>query len=339
MRISWVDNLKWLWIILIVAWHSLFSEWNLFFWYIFCFHVALFFFLSGYLFNEEKHNNFKKFLFEKFKRLIIPYISFNLIFIIYERLIEKVPHNLLSVLKWMFYWTWLKWNKEIFLLNVSTWFLLSLFLVSIFYFFINKFIKNKLHRLIFLFLLSIIIYYESKIFINIKLPFSIEPSIMASFFYWIWHIYKEKITNFVEKINYKYILYLPGLILLNILFLNWTNFSMNEYGDNYFNFLISSITWITTWIIIAKIIPQNRILNFLWINSIIILWMEFLKARILWFIAKFSYWYIIYERSIESWLIQLLWTIIIMFPIIFIINKFMPFILWDFKNIKYVKNN
>lgn len=333
MRISWVDNLKWLWIILIIIWHSLFPNGSLLFWYLFSFHVALFFFLSGYLFNDEKHKSIKYFIKDKAKRLLIPYFAFNIIFFLYERIVKtSVDHGYISAIKWVLYWTWLRWNDEIFLLNVSTWFLVSLFVTSIFYFFVNKYIKNKNLKILFLFLLSIFMHYESLHFANLKLPFSIEASLMASFFYWIWHIYKKEITNFTNKINYKYALLLPILIWLNLYFISWTNFSTNEYWDNYFNFIISSITWISTWIIIAKLTPQNWLLDFFGKNSIIVLWMEFLKTRVLWVIAMFSYWYIIYGRSDLNWVIEVVWTIIVLIPIIFFINKFCPFILWNFKS-------
>ena len=79
MRISWIDNFRWLWIILIVMGHSFFPDGSLLVKYLFSFHIILFFFLSWYLFNDEKHKNFIKFMKNKFNRLIIPFIFFNAI--------------------------------------------------------------------------------------------------------------------------------------------------------------------------------------------------------------------------------------------------------------------
>ncbi len=332
MRITWIDNLKGLWMILILVWHSMFPLGNLLFWYIFSFHVALFFFLSWYLFNEEKHKSIKNFIKDKAKRLLIPYFAFNIIFYIFILITKTEHHDFFSILKWTLFGSWLRWNEEIFLLNVSTWFLMALFFTSIFYFLLNRFIKNKNYKIIFLIILSIIIHYLSINFRDFRLPFSLEPALMATLFYWIWHIYKQKIWKLIEKINYTYLVILPILIFINLNFLSWTNFSTNEYWDNYLIFLFSSILWIITWIIIAKLIPKNSFLDFFGKNSIIILWMEFLKTRVLWVIAMFSYWYIVYERSYISWSIQVIWTIFILIPIIFFINKFIPFILWNFKS-------
>lgn len=328
MRITWVDNLKWLWMILILVWHSMFPSWNLLFWYVFSFHVALFFFLSWYLFNDEKHKLFLPFLVDKAKRLLIPYFLFNLIFYIFILIIKTEKHSFLSILKWTLYWSWLRWNEEIFLLNVSTWFLIALFFTSIFYFILNKLIKNKLIRLIFLIILSVLVHYESIYFREIRLPFSIEPALMATFFYWFGHIYKEKISYVVEKIRFKDVFILPVLIFLNIYFISGTNFSTNEYWDNYLDFILSSFHWVITWIIIAKNIPKNWFLDFIWKNSIIILWMEFLKTRILWYISILYFWFIIQERSFFIWSFQVVATIILLIPIIFFINKFAPFIIW-----------
>jgi acyltransferase len=317
--------------ILILIGHSMFPTWNILFSYVFSFHVALFFFLSWYLFNETKHNNLKIFAKDKALRLLIPYFAFNIIFFIFIHIVKTEHHTFLSILKWTFYWSWLRWNSEIFLLNVSTWFLIALFLTSIIYFLINKYIKNKLNRLLFLIVLSIIIYSESIYFKEVRLPFSIEPALMATFFYWVWNIYKEKIKYLVEKINYKSIILLPILIGISLFFMVWTNFSTNEYWNNYFYFIISSFSWIITWIIIAKLLPENWFLNFIWKNSIIILGMEFLKTRVLAWIALFSFWFIHYDRSYLYWTIQVIWTIIALIPIIFFINKFTPIIIWNIK--------
>lgn len=325
MRITWVDNLRWLWIILIVLWHSLFPESSLLVKYVFSFHVILFFFLSWLLFNETKHTDFTKFLKNKFYRLIIPYIIFNiLMFSFYKTKAFYTSYEykvtIIQFIKWILYWSYLPEHPRIILANVPTWFLVSLFFVSIFYFFINKYIKNKTHKLIFLFFISIMIFIESK-YIKFRLPFSFEISLMATFFYWIWNIFKKQILDFVDKINFKYIFLIPILIFLNIYFITTINFSSNFYWNNYLFLLLDWFLWVFTFIIISKLIPKNYILDLFWKNSIIILWMWWIDFIILPIIIKLSFWKLIMEPSYLIASIQIISTLIVMIPIIFIVNK------------------
>lgn len=339
MRITWIDNLKWLGMILILIGHSMFPLGNTIFWYVFSFHVALFFFLSGYLFNEKKHTHFWIFTVDKAKRLLIPYVAFNVIFYVFIDIVKTEHHSALSVTKGMLYGSWLRGNDEIFLLNVSTWFLIALFITSIVYFLLTKWIKNKTIRLVLLILISAGVHYESLHYPQIRLPFSLEPALMATFFYGIWHLYKEKINILVEKINAWYWIWVPILIIIHLQFLNGTNFSTNEYGSNYFHFIWSSLLGICTWIIIAKNLRQNWFLDYFWKNSLIILGLEFLKTRVLGVIAMWSLWYVVFERSYLSGSIQVIGTILVLIPLIYIVNTFFPFILGNFKTKKHVKNS
>lgn len=347
MRITWVDNLKWIGIILIVLWHCYFPDHSLLISYLFSFHIILFFFLSGLMFHDKKHTLFWDFLKNKFQRLIIPYIFFNFFMFLFLKTKDLLlsendfSTTFISFIEWIFYGSYLiipdNWNYLFIpdnsnLTNTPTWFLVCLFMVSIIYFFINKYITNRIYRVIFLFIISILIYIESKYF-YFRFPFSLEISLMATLFYWIWHAYKNEITYFVEKINYKYIFLIPFLIFFNIYFLNKINinFSSNYYWENYFAFLLNWFLWCLSFIIIAKNIPKNKILDFLGQNSILILWFEGIKFLVLAIIIKFSFWYLIFEKSYWIWGIQLISTFLFLIPIIYIVNWKFACIIWNFK--------
>jgi uncharacterized membrane protein YjjP (DUF1212 family) len=60
---------------------------------------------------------------------------------------------------------------------------MALFFTSIFYFLLNRYLKNKNYKVIFLIILSIIIHYLSINFREIRLPFSLESALMATLFY------------------------------------------------------------------------------------------------------------------------------------------------------------
>jgi fucose 4-O-acetylase-like acetyltransferase len=337
MRIPWIDNLRGLWIILIVLWHCYFPDKSLIVRFLFTFHVVLFFFLSWYLYNEKKHDNIIKFAKNKFNRLIVPFIMFNTIMFSYFKLENYISWNdfLMNInqfIKWVLYWSYISSHPEIILTNVPTWFLPALFMTSIYYFIIHKYIKNRYYRTITLFIISITIYIESR-YLHFRLPWSMEIAGMATLFYGLWHTFKKEISTFVEKINYYYLFLVPILVWFNLTLLSQTNFSSNYYWKNYFIFLLDWFSWILLILILSKLIKQNIILDFLWKNSLIILWMEWIKFLILSLVIRFSFWVLIFEQSYMIAIIQVISTFIVMVPIIFIINKFFPFILWfNWKN-------
>ena len=334
MRINWIDNLRWIWILLIVLWHTLMPEWSIITKYIFSFHVVLFFILSGLLFNEKKHTNFKLFFKNKLVRLIIPFFLFNIIFIIISKLEWKFEWTrIIDFAVWLFYWDYL-WDNWWYmnntwwfnLVNVSTWFLPALFLTSLYYFIINKFITNKKIKLIILFLISFFIFIESKYTI-FRFPWSAEIALMMTVFYWLANTFKKEIFSFVERINSKFVLFLVPIITIHLFFLNSVNVSTNYYW-NYFWLILNSILWFLTILIIAKNIWKNKILDFLWKNSIIILWFEWIKISIMENIHLLSFWLLQYQRWYLEAIIQFVLTILFLIPLIFIINKYLPFIIW-----------
>ena len=110
MRIYWVDNLRWIWILLIVLWHCYMPEWSILIKYLFSFHVVLFFILSWFLFSKKKID-FNKFVKNKFLRLIIPFLFFNIISFIFFKLIwEYKTTRIIDFLVGVFYWDYL-WDN------------------------------------------------------------------------------------------------------------------------------------------------------------------------------------------------------------------------------------
>lgn len=87
-RIRWIDTAKGIGIILVMLGHN-YLDWKFVFWF-YSFHMALFFFLSGYTF--QKTENFKAFIRKKFKGLVVPYVFFALVISAYNWL-SAVTHG------------------------------------------------------------------------------------------------------------------------------------------------------------------------------------------------------------------------------------------------------
>lgn len=334
MRISRIDNLKWIWILLIVLGHCKLPDGNLLTSYLFSFHVALFFILSWFLFDENKYTKFTKFFKNRFLRLVIPFFAFNIIyFAINKSIWEYAWTTIRDFAIWVLYGDYLGDNWGIYnntgwfnLWNISTWFLLALFTTSFYYFFLHKNTKSKKIKIILAFIFSIIIYIESKL-TSFRFPWWAEIAFMMLLFYSFWNIYKDNIKSFVEKINYKYLFYIIPVIWFHLLFINMTNISMNFYW-NYFLLVLNSLLWFITILVLSKQIWESKILSFFWKNSIIILWFEWIKIFVEKHTDFLTFWLMQFEKSYLFWFTQFLITIVALIPIIYIVNNLFPFILW-----------
>lgn len=324
-RLYWVDNLKGLGIIAIVLGHCNFPKENIFVQYLFSFHVAIFFLISGLLFHDHRYISFKKFIKEKFKRLVIPYFAFNLInyviVILGNRKLDVNPSQFIfNTLRGIYIGEGMQ-N----LYNIPTWFLPCLFFVSVYYFLINKYIKNKKVKILVLFLLSIIVYIESRLAV-VRFPLNLEIALMGTLFYGIGHTFNKGITSFAESISKKNLLVVPFIIFLNFIFLNKTNMSANYYG-NYGKFLICSFLGGLTLLIFSKSFNNIRVLSYLGKNSIIIIGMEWIKTIVLKYFSIVSFGLVKNEFGIATGFIQGILCLIVLIPTIFIIDNYFPFII------------
>ena len=91
-RIDWPDIAKGLGIFLVVLGHN--SIPSGFFGWIYSFHMPLFFYLSGFLFSNDKYNSTWELVLKKAQTLLLPYLSFFiLIYVYWLFVIQKVWLN------------------------------------------------------------------------------------------------------------------------------------------------------------------------------------------------------------------------------------------------------
>ena len=143
-RIHWVDIYKGLAIILMILGHTSSPINN----YIYLFHMSAFFFISGYTTNFEKYT-FTQYLNKKFVSLIVPYLSINIIYFIFHYILELLKISTfiydpstdlkLSPIRIINYLTSFTSTDP---LGGATWFLVTLFEVSIFCFVLTKIVKK-----------------------------------------------------------------------------------------------------------------------------------------------------------------------------------------------------
>ncbi|WP_342416280.1 acyltransferase family protein [Paenibacillus sp. FSL R10-2782] len=151
-RLDWVDTARGIAIIAVFCGHFLTPDRRL---EVFCylFHLQLFFLISGFFFSKNKDLPFSVFLKEQIKRLIVPLVFFGVLNILFFDFYKDET----SPVMWSQFasiFTGFKDHPA-----PELWFMASLFCVSIFYYLINKIIKNR-HAIL---VLSLIIFLFAKV--------------------------------------------------------------------------------------------------------------------------------------------------------------------------------
>ena len=245
---------------------------------LYSFHVVLFFILSGYTFKIN-NKSFKDFLTDKFKRIMVPYFVWAILFIMPYLLFgnkvgQAVGTNSSFYLKDIIINTlYGNGNLESLKQNSALWFLPALFCTEIiFYFIINKEEKNNNSRRSIITLVTIILinYLTSK-YLNIIFPWGINTVLNIGCFFYIgyclnkYNIILNKKSNILRIIFYTII----GLISC---FSNKYNVLCIEYSyGSFLLMLISGYCLSMTIIYLSLLINNNKILEYIGKNTLGIL--------------------------------------------------------------------
>ena len=329
-RIDWIDIAKGIGIILVVLGHlNVDGQINRLF--IYCFHMPLFFFISGIVFNI-KGVEFKEFLIKRIKSLYLPYVVFLSAdyFINFGITVVKKGLSLSQIKDFIVCFveniTGLNVPPIGYAMNTPIWFLCALFFSEIFFYFIIK-IPKKI--LLFIFPIGII----GSHFIRFSMPFCISYLFPTSVFFVAGYIIKSKLNEVNELFSseskrkkiYIFTVILFIILLFTFRFNGMVSVQKLEYGSIllfYFNAFTGSILTM----FISMIIKFNKLLIYFGKNSIIILCFHFYFTRHL-------FPYIIYYIGLGDFLynpiVEILLTVItmaIMVPIIYLSNKYLFFI-------------
>lgn len=199
IRIEWIDICKGLGIFLVVIGHTGISklsptsyEW------IYSFHMPFFYMLSGLVFNELKYDTFEKYIKRRFKTLILPFFILNTTLFCTAKVLNLDNiHPPVS---------------ELFTGVLAMYFLRVLFTSEIYYFFINKYLKNKgikITAIISIIYLSTYIHahYESG-FARFLLPG------MPLLYYGLGNIIKQNIKQYAGSLTCLHLVSFLGLSLV-----------------------------------------------------------------------------------------------------------------------------
>ena len=287
-------------ITLVVIGHSggimLFSEW----FPIYSFHMPLFIFISGYFFKEENDTNLLMFIKKKFKRLMIPFFVWNLFYGILAQIIsahgiyEFVSKiNLRSILIEPFI------NGHQFAINVSSWFVPTIFLVQIIFVLLTRIMKEfKINNYIIKNITFFIIGLFSVILVGKGYIGGIKLVISRILFllpiYYLGVVYNQKLEKKDTLNNMIYFIVL--FFIQYILIRRYENLAFSVVwmdGFNKENIIlpyITSITGIMFWLRVSKILvkslSESRIIEYIGRNT----WTVMMHHQIIFFIINSFFW-------------------------------------------------
>lgn len=271
-RIHYIDIAKGIAMILVILGHTKKLVSPTIVWWLYTFHMPLFFMLSGMVFNPDKYKTFKEMFKAKFKSLIIPYISFCLILWFWEYIVKR-PTNFLNDKTFdKFLGIFLGERGGTYYL--SMWFIPALFLSEILLYILNKVLKNK------------------KIFFTIS---SMIPAVLGCIIikninrgvYWSADLVPTAISfmtvgyflkTYREKIQFgkcKNAIIMIMMIAINI-FVGYINYKNSGKADLYelnignsVYFYVSALSGAFAVILFCKLLNKCRILEYIGRNSLI----------------------------------------------------------------------
>lgn len=273
MRINWLDRARGIAIILVIIGHANFPEEIRTI--VYAFHMPLFFFLSGFLLLK-KEENFNLFFVKKVKSLIIPYVSYNIILIIFYWLLWIISKS--QDLYQNIFCKLIAIPMAIRIDDIyesRLWFLPCLFISNVLICALFKLFNKSLVALF----AAGLIFSLIGIGLNIKydkliLPWSIDASLMICIFIIVAIIIREKnLLNIILKKKFVVLYFLLYILFTYLNFLYNNNKRIDIYEADYGNYLYFYITSFTGIFIVLKIaynIGTNKMLEFFGKNSLII---------------------------------------------------------------------
>ena len=206
-RLEWADGLKGLGILTVVWGHS--GSPNAF--YMFWFHMPLFFLISGYLYRYKPQQTGPVYVQRKAKHLLVPYVFYLLL----------ITLMMFSVSLWkgqpagqFFNDNW----RALFLggslldgVYATFWFTTCLFFVQITYDYLCRKVPSAFYKGLFLVGCYLMAYWESRYFPGIFVPWNLDVGLYALVFYGLGHFLRQ--YKLLERQNCRNILFGVSLII------------------------------------------------------------------------------------------------------------------------------
>lgn len=310
-RIDYIDLVKGFAILWIVWWHAgvpTFAQPY--------YHVPIFFFISGMFFNKK--DSFVSSSRKTIQRIGVPFLFFYIISYPYRMIVYLWDHRTLSGFRWNSILDLFKieWRADYLYVNVPLWFLVCLFVLQLSYYFINKLPQWSIWILA---IASAVCFIFTQ---HIPTPLMINNAMHYLTYYAIGSLVGKNLLDYIKTSKNKIIVILVTITVYLIAIMISNLHITNTFTSNIF-LHIKTFSFIFFIITIFSFFNNNKQLSFLRFygnNSIVVLG---LHVPVL----------IIFQRighklcgNFGLWgaFICTLCTIIILFPIILLLNRYVP---------------
>lgn len=187
-RFDYIDAAKAFGMMAVMWGHIHFNDISTYF--VYAFHIPLFFFLSGTVFVPEKYGGFKNFVVRKVKSLLVPYVIYSVItWVIWVAYVSLTRQQIDSILAPLLETVLARGSEGYLIHNAPLWFVPCLFVVELIYYWISK--LPDWFNLMFDVILAVSGYSlvtYSKFYDFTTLPWSIDVAMMAMLFYATGHL-------------------------------------------------------------------------------------------------------------------------------------------------------
>ncbi|MGY3213782.1 acyltransferase family protein [Mucilaginibacter sp. HD30] len=288
--------------------------------YIWDFHMPLFFWISGLLFDSERYNNFWPFLKAKIRTIYVPYVFFFLLTFAYWFFIERRVRGNYSVGHQLLGLPYGTYEGEHLNFNGALWFLPCLFSVQLLFYFVAK-LKNAI-AIIFVLVLFFIagsLIHDYKL--NI-LPFGLHTAMFGIVFYGIGYFCKGKpLSSFLNSTLPQKLLIIFACFAIQLYCLGRYQGTMEAAN---FPFIFLALFGISLYLTIAGQIGQNKVIEYIGKNSLVILAMQEQSYRALIFVVSKGAGMDVNDvrRNIILCLLISMLTIALSIPVIYIFNRY-----------------
>lgn len=253
------------------------------------FDLPIFYFISGYLFSYVRNPSYKKFVWKRFRQLVIPYLWINVVaYIIWFIFLRHFGNDIKYVLDWHIPLIGIITCIPPFLIHdIPLWSLLSFFIVDISFYGLYKIVKNIYWITCILVIVNILLVYVVPIEEE-YLPLALGPSISGLCFYSVGYIVKKNV-DIVSHVSF--MRFLLALIILVFCSLNNTlvDFYICEYG-NYILYVISAATGcyvIISCSVFFSNFGNNRVIMFISKSTLLICGFHLLSYAFIKGVCKF----------------------------------------------------
>lgn len=264
-RLDYIDIAKAVGMFAIIWGHILLHGWsNLF---VYSFHIPLFFFLSGMVFNGAKYDSLWQLVKRRAKTLLLPYLLFSVLTWIIWVGTKIVSHEQVNLFFPLLETVFAQGSVGYVVHNLPLWFVPCLFVVEIVYYFMNK--LSEWLVLICCVCCALIGNYMIRgghLDFFSQLPWSIEGAMNAIFYYALGNILIKHVPHhkLVDKISSYKVLSIISIIVLTIILLYSSihngaiSVGSNELGNNTVLYYINALIGITTTLAFCILLSQIR---------------------------------------------------------------------------------